>query len=115
MAGLYLLAALRRRLPDATVGNAPGVPEGKKRGAKDINPLTWDGKNLADAMQEFINFKSIDIDQLAAIPGYDIFKMIKENIEFLDTRLGEYQTAEEGARKMSLEFIKPKKARNPGD
>jgi len=92
-----------------------GVPEGKKRGDKDINPLTWDGKNLADAMQEFINFKNIDIDQLAEIPGYDLFKMIKENIEFLDTRLGEYRTAEEGARKMSLEFIKPKIARKPGD
>tara|TARA_R110002051_G_scaffold151348_1_gene223942 strand:- start:606 stop:1751 length:1146 start_codon:yes stop_codon:yes gene_type:complete len=91
-----------------------GIPEEGKKADKDINPLTWDGKNLENAMEEVIKFKKIDIDQLAEIPGYDIFKMIKDNLEFLNNRLGEYSTAEEGARKMSLEFVKPKIARKPG-
>ena len=90
-------------------------PEGKKRAPKDVNPLTWDGNNLTSAMNEVIQFQKIDLEQLASIPGYDIFKQIKENIDFLNERLGDYTTASEGARKMALEFIKPKVARKPGD
>ena len=92
-----------------------GIPDGKKRADKDINPLTWDGKNLKNAMEEVINFQKVDLEQLSSIPGYDIFGMIKENMDFLNSRLGKYQSAEEGARAMSLEFIKPKIARKPGD
>ena len=88
-------------------------PEGKKRAPKDVNPLTWDGNNLTSAMDEVIQFKTIDIDQLADI--YDIFSQIKQNLDFLDERLGDYKSASEGARKMALEFIKPKVARKPGD
>jgi len=88
-------------------------PEGKKRAPKDVNPLTWDGNNLTSALDEVIQFKNVDIDQLAGI--YDIFNQIKQNLDFLDERLGDYATASEGARKMALEFIKPKVARKPGD
>jgi hypothetical protein len=90
-----------------------GIPTDGKRADKDVNPLTWDGKNLKDAMEEVIKFQNIDIDQLADI--YDIFKEIKTNIDFLNDKLGDYSTAEEGARAMALEFIKPKIARKPGD
>ena len=79
---------------------------------KNVNPLTWDGGNLKDAMEEVIKFQAIDLEQLSEL--YDIFKQIKTNLEFLNERLGEYSTAEEGARKMSLEFIKPKINRKPG-
>ena len=92
-----------------------GSPEGGGRAPKDVNPLTWDGKNLKDAMEEVIKFQKIDLEQLASIPGYDIFKEIKENLDFLNERLGSYTSAEEGARAMALEFIKPKIARKPGD
>ena len=91
-----------------------GIPEGGKRAEKNVNPLTWDGKNLKDAMEEVLKFQKIDLEQLASIPGYDIFKEIKENMDFLNERLGDYSTAEEGARAMALEFIKPKIARKPG-
>jgi len=92
-----------------------GIPDGKSRAPKDVNPLTWDGNNLKDAMEEVLKFKNVDIDQLADIPGYDVFKDIKQNLDFLDKKLGDYSTAEEGARAMALEFIKPKVARKPGD
>ena len=92
-----------------------GIPEDGKRADKDVNPLTWDGKNLKDAMEEVINFQKIDLEQLASIPGYDIFEKIKENMDFLNEKLGNYTSAEEGARAMALEFIKPKIARKPGD
>ena len=91
-----------------------GIPTDGKRAEKNVNPLTWDGKNLSDAMEEVIKFQKIDLEQLASIPGYDIFKEIKENMDFLNKRLGDYSTAEEGARAMALEFIKPKIARKPG-
>ena len=90
-----------------------GNPEGGGRGKKDVNPLTWDGGNLKDAMEEVIQFQNVDLGQLAEI--YPIFNQIVENLQFLEERLGEYSTAEEGARKMALEFIKPKVARKPGD
>ena len=91
-----------------------GVPEGKKRGPKDVNPLTWDGQNLTSAMEEYMKFKTFEgLDDLAK--EYDVFKMIVDNIKFLEDRLGSYKTASEGARSMSLEFIKPKVARKPGD
>ncbi len=92
-----------------------GIPTDGKRADKDVNPLTWDGKNLKDAMEEVINFQKIDLEQLASIPGYDIFEKIKENMDFLNGKLGNYTSAEEGARAMALEFIKPKIARKPGD
>ena len=88
-------------------------PEGKKRAPKNVNPLTWDGNNLTSALDEVIQFKKVDIDQLADV--YDIFNQIKQNLDFLDKRLGDYTTSSEGARKMALEFIKPKVARKPGD
>jgi hypothetical protein len=88
-------------------------PEGKKRAPKDVNPLTWDGNNLTSALDEVMQFKKVDIDQLADV--YDIFNQIKQNLDFLDKRLGDYTTSSEGARKMALEFIKPKVARKPGD
>ena len=90
-----------------------GKPEGGGRAPKDVNPLTWDGKNLKDAMEEVIQFQNVDLDQLAEI--YPIFNQIVENLKFLDERLGSYSTPEEGARAMALEFIKPKIARKPGD
>ncbi len=83
-----------------------------KREKKDVNPLTWDGENLKNAMEEVIKFTNVDLNQLAEI--YPIFSQIVENLKFLEERLGEYSTAEEGARAMALEFIKPKIARKPG-
>ena len=89
-----------------------GKPEGGGRAPKDINPLTWDGGNLRNAMEEVLQFQNVDISQLADI--YPIFKQIQENMEFLNSRLGDYKTAEEGARAMALEFIRPKIERKPG-
>ena len=84
-----------------------GAQEGKN-----VNPLTWDGGNLKDAMDEVIKFQDVDLEQLAGI--YPIFKQIKENLDFLNERLGEYTTSEQGARAMALEFIRPKIERKPG-
>jgi len=89
-----------------------GAPEGGGRAPKDVNPLTWDGGNLRAAMEEVIQFQSVDLSQLSEI--YPIFKQIQENLEFLNSRLGDYKSPEEGARAMALEFIRPKIERKPG-
>ena len=89
-----------------------GIPEGKKKGPKDVNPLTWDGKNLVEAFEEILKLQTVDFSQLAEI--YEIFSQIETNLEFLDNRLGKYETADEGARSMAIEFVRPKIQRKPG-
>ena len=51
------------------------------------------------------------------IPLLQLLLLLWNNhlIYSLDGKLGDYSTAEEGARAMALEFIKPKVARKPGD
>jgi hypothetical protein len=89
-----------------------GKSEGGARAPKNVNPLTWDGGNLRAAMEEVIQFQNVDLSQLAEI--YPIFKQIQENLDFLNSRLGDYTSAEEAARAMALEFVKPKIERKPG-
>ena len=83
-----------------------------RKAAKETNPLTWDGENLVEAFEEIIKLKDIDFSQLAEI--YDIFAQIESNLEFLNGKIGNYETADEGARAMAIEFVRPKIERKPG-
>ena len=86
--------------------------EGKKRAPKNVNPLTWNGKNLLNAFQIMEDLKDVDLVDLAK--KYDVFALIAKNIKFLNDALGEYSTPEEGAKKMAIEFVMPKLGRKPG-
>jgi len=86
--------------------------EGKKRAPKNVNPLTWDGGNLLNAFEILDELKGIDLRELAE--RYDVFEKIASNMIFLKEALGEYSTPEEGAKKMAVEFVRPKLGRKPG-
>ena len=85
----------------------------KKWAPKEANPLTWNGSDLIDAFKVVMEFKNIDISQLADI--YELFGEIEINLKWMDDNLGEFKNAEEGARKMAKEFVIPKLGRKPRD
>jgi hypothetical protein len=86
---------------------------GKKWAPKEANPLTWKGSDLIDAFKVVMEFKNIDISQLAGI--YDLFGEIENNLKWMDNNLGEFNNAEEGARLMAKSFVLPKLGRKPRD
>jgi len=85
----------------------------KKWAPKEANPLTWKGSDLIDAFKVVMEFKNIDISQLADI--YPLFDEIEKNLKWMDVNLGDYKNAEEGARKMAKSFVLPKLGRKPRD
>ena len=87
----------------------------KKWAPKEANPLTWNGSDLVAAFKIVEQFQGIDIGQLADIPGFDIFKDIQSNLQWMDANLGSWKNAEEGARMMAKEFVLPKLGRKPRD
>jgi len=86
---------------------------GKKWAPKDKNPLTWNGSDLVDAFRVVQEFHNVDISQLAGI--YPLFSEIESNMNWMETNLGGWKNAEEGARKMAKEFVLPKLGRKPRD
>ena len=86
---------------------------GKKWAPKEANPLTWNGEDLIDAFKVVMEFKNVDISQLADI--YPLFDEIEKNMKWMDENLGDFANADEGARKMAKLFVLPKLERKPGD
>ncbi|MBT4678871.1 MAG: hypothetical protein HOB69_03315 [Flavobacterium sp.] len=86
---------------------------GKKWAPKDRNPLTWKGSDLIEAFEVVEQFHNVDISQLAEI--YPLFEEIENNMKWMETNLGGWKNAEEGARKMAKEFVMPKLGRKPRD
>ena len=86
---------------------------GKKWAPKDRNPLTWNGSDLIEAFKVVEQFHNVDISQLAEI--YPLFAEIETNMQWMETNLGGWKNAEEGARKMAREFVLPKLGRKPRD
>ena len=79
---------------------------------KTINPTNFKGIDLESAFESVSAFSNIDLDQLAEL--YPIFKQIKDNLDFVSSKL-EYSTAKEGALAMGRKFLKDKLGRKPGD
>ena len=79
---------------------------------KQKNALTWAGSDLKDAFEKAQTLSQVDLEQIADI--WPIFKDIKANIDYLDSQLGGFNSAEEGAKKLTYKFIGDKLARKPG-
>ena len=79
---------------------------------KTINPTNFKGTDLEDAFKSVAAFSEIDLDQLSGI--YPIFNQIKNNLDFLESKL-EFNNAKEGALAMGRKFLKDKLGRKPGD
>jgi hypothetical protein len=80
---------------------------------KTINPTNFDGGQLKDAMQKLIDFQNIDgLDALAS--QYSLFASIKNNVDSITSKLGDFGDAEAGAIKMADKLVRSKLERKPG-
>ena len=86
--------------------------EGNIEDQKQKNALTWNGKDLINAFEKVNILKKVDLEQIENI--WPIFGDIKNNIDYIEGQLGDFKTAEEGAKKMAYKFIGDKLARKPG-
>ena len=85
---------------------------GKDEVAKTINPTNFKGIDLIPAMENVIKLKKLELGDLAQ--SYPLFATIKNNIDSLVDKLGNFSTAEEGARNMAHELVTAKLKRKPG-
>ena len=88
------------------------VFDGTIKDQKQINALSWAGSDLKTAFEEVITFSNVDLEQLSDL--YPIFKQFLDNINFIESALGDFNTAEEGAKLMAKKFVGDKLARKPG-
>ena len=88
------------------------VFDGKIEDQKQINALSWDGKNLKEAFESVSALKKVDLEELSKT--FPIFGTFFKNITFIDTSLEGFKDAEEGSKKMAFKFIGDKLARKPG-
>ena len=88
------------------------VFDGNIEDQKQINALSWDGKNLTEAFEAVAALKKVDLEELSKT--FPIFGTFLKNITFVDTNLGGFKDAEEGSKKMAFKFIGDKLERKPG-
>ena len=86
--------------------------DGNVEDQKQKNALTWAGSDLEEAFKKAHTLSQVDLEQIANI--WPIFTSIKKNIDYLESQLGGFQSAEEGAKKLAYKFIGDKLARKPG-
>ncbi len=86
--------------------------EGNVEDQKQKNALSWYGSDLKEAFEKVHTLQQVDLEQIANI--WPIFENIKKNIEYIEDKLGGFQSSEEGAKKLAYKFIGDKLARKPG-
>ena len=89
------------------------VFDGTVKDQKQINALSWAGSDLREAFETVVTFSEVDLEQLYPEP-FPIFEQFDKNIKFIESALGEFNTAEEGAKLMAKKFVGDKLARKPG-
>ncbi len=80
--------------------------------SKTINTTNFKGTDLIDAMENVIKLQNVDLDGLSK--EYPLFSTIKKNVDFLNNKLGDFSTAEEGAISMAHKLVSAKLERKPG-
>ena len=89
------------------------VFDGTIKDQKQINALSWAGSDLKEAFETVVAFSEVDLKQLYPEP-FPIFERFDKNIKFIESALGEFNTAEEGAKLMAKKFVGDKLALKPG-
>jgi hypothetical protein len=89
------------------------VFDGTVKDQKQINALSWAGSDLREAFETVVTFSEVDLEQLYPEP-FPIFEQFDKNIKFIESALGEFNTAEEGAKLMAKKFVGDKLALKPG-
>jgi len=86
--------------------------DGNVEDQKQKNALSWYGSDLKEAFEKVHVLQQVDLEQVSSI--WPIFSDIKKNVDYIESQLGGFNTAEEGAKKMAFKFIGDKLARKPG-
>ena len=86
--------------------------DGTIKDQKQINALSWSGSDLLNAFEDVIIFSNVDLEQLS--DPFPIFERFDKNIKFIESSLGEFKTAKEGAKLMAKKFVGDKLALKPG-
>jgi len=86
--------------------------DGTIKDQKQINALSWSGSDLKDAFDDVVLFSNVDLEQLS--DPFPIFERFDKNIKFIESSLGEFKTAKEGAKLMAKKFVGDKLALKPG-
>ena len=89
------------------------VFDGTIKDQKQINALSWAGSDLKEAFETVVAFSEVDLKQLYPEP-FPIFERFDKNIKFIESSLGSFKPAKEGADLMARKFVGDKLALKPG-
>ena len=79
-----------------------------------VNPTNFKGEDLIPAFKQVLELEKIeDLDGLAS--KYEIFKTIKNNIDFVNQQLDTPDDEREAAKAMALKIVSSKLSRKPRD
>jgi hypothetical protein len=79
-----------------------------------INPTNFKGTDLIPAFEQLLQLERIpDLERLAS--QYNVFSTIKQNIDTVNSELGNPTEAKEGARSMASKMVASKLNRKPGN
>jgi len=88
-------------------------PKASGKFPADISPGNFHAHQLIGAFEILQQLLDVDLDALGA--QYSLFNDIKMRLDSLKAKIGEWDSPEDGARKMTVYFMSPKVGRKPGD
>jgi hypothetical protein len=88
-------------------------PKASGKFPADISPNNFHAHQLVGAFEVLQQLLDVDLDALGK--EYSLFNDIKTRLDSLKAKIGEWDSPEDGARKMTVYFMSPKVGRKPGD
>ena len=88
-------------------------PKASGKFPPDVSPNNFKGFQLVQAFEVLQQLLDVDLEGLGQ--EYSLFLDIKKRLDSLKAKIGDWDTPEEGARKMAVFFVEPKIGRKPGD
>lgn len=88
-------------------------PKASGKFPPDVSPNNFKGFQLVQAFEVLQQLLDVDLEGLGQ--EYSLFLDIKKRLDSLKIKIGDWDTPEEGARKMAVFFVEPKIGRKPGD
>ena len=88
-------------------------PKASGKFPPDVSPNNFKGFQLVQAFEVLQQLLDVDLEGLGQ--EYSLFLDIKKRLDSLKQKIGDWDSPEDGARKMAVYFVEPKIGRKPGD
>tara|TARA_R110002167_G_scaffold107982_1_gene275897 strand:- start:445 stop:1566 length:1122 start_codon:yes stop_codon:yes gene_type:complete len=88
-------------------------PKSSGKFPPDVSPNNFKGFQLVQAFEVLQQLLDVDLEGLGQ--EYSLFLDIKKRLDSLKQKIGDWDSPEDGARKMAVYFVEPKIGRKPGD